>query len=111
MKNVKSFLLNLTDEDIDLIDKLDNMDGSEIFNDVLLNILSTNEDIQKQILRCVRIVVENGIDDYCSFIKNETDELYEQGLIEKDDYSAGLYNCDEIYVQAIEMALLLNFVS
>jgi hypothetical protein len=46
---------------------------------------------------------------YISFIVSETQNLYEQGLIDKaNDFSSGLYNCDEVYLYAISDALDIN---
>ena len=105
MKDIKEFLLNLSDEDIDIVNKLDNMCGSEI-NDELYNRLSKDESVQNKICENIRYLVREDLDDVADFVLDETKYLYEYELIEsEDDYSAGLYNMDGLYSLAIEMAI------
>lgn len=106
MKDIREFLLNLTDDDIDLIDKLDNMCGSEI-DEELYDRLSEDEDIKNEICDNVRYLVKEDLDEIADFVLEETKCLYEEELIDsEDDYSAGLYNMDGLYSTAIEMAIV-----
>lgn len=106
MKDVKEFLLNLSDDDIDIVNKLDNMYGSEITDEKLYERLAKDKDIQSAICENVRFLVKKDIDDVSEEVTNETRNLFEDGLIDtEDDYTAGLYNMDGLYVQAIEMIL------
>lgn len=103
MRNIKDFLLNLSDEDIDIKNKLDNMCGSEI-DDELYETLTENKDMLHQLCDNVRYLVQEDFDDVADFVLEETRSLYEEGLIDsEDDYSAGLYNMDGLYSLAIEM--------
>ena len=103
MKTIKEFIDNLTDNDIDLIDKLDNLDGliSDYAHELMKekdNFENANEYI-KEILQGKAL--ENLTQEYIDFIVEETNELYEGGFCEKDDFTAGLYNCDELYLLVI----------
>lgn len=97
----KEFVQNITKEDVDLINKLDNMCGSEI-NDELFEELSND----KEKFSAIEQFVMEHVEEYEDFIVDETKSLYEQEFIdEEDDYTGGLYNCDEIYMRAILNAL------
>ena len=97
MKTFQEFVENITREDVDLIDKLSNMCDCEITED-LMNFIHKNPDLYSKI---EDFVIEH-VNEYEEFITIETEGLYEQELIEdEDDYSSGLYNCDEIYIRAI----------
>lgn len=97
------YLQHLTDADIDIINKLDNMYGSEIKNDNLYGQLLRNTDeINKYIKENAYTYLEDILsniqqlpDDCCP---NNTNELF----------SAGLYNCDNLYCDAIENVMEIN---
>lgn len=93
---------NLSSDDIDLVDKLSNMCENEI-SEELFELIDKNE--QKYYPRIEEYIKKN-INRYVDFIITETYALYNQELIDSnDDWSSGLYNCDEIYVRAIANAL------
>ena len=97
MKTFKEFVTNITKEDVDLINKLDNMCDSEITGN-LMNFIRKNPDLYSKI---EDFVIEH-VAEYEEFIVIETEGLYDEELIdEADDYASGLYNCDEIYIRAI----------
>lgn len=98
----KLWLENLSSDDIDLIDKLENMCDIEI-SEELVELINDNE--EKYYPRIESYIKEHII-DYVYFIKSETRKLWEEDIIDNIcDYSSGLYNCDEIYVRAIADAL------
>ena len=97
MKTFKEFVENITREDVDLIDKLSNMCDNEITEN-LMNFIHKNPELYSQI---EDFVIEH-VAEYEEFITIETEGLYVEELIDaEDDYSSGLYNCDEIYIRAI----------
>ncbi len=101
MKTFQDFVQAITKDDVDLIDKLDNMSGSEITGELAKFINNNNELYSK-----IEDFVIEHLAEYEDFIVSETEDLYEQELInEPDDYASGLYNCDEIYVRAILNAI------
>lgn len=100
--NIKEWMKNITSEDIDLIDKLENMCNNEI-NEELYNLINSNTN--KYYPRIEKYIKEH-VSYYVDFIVTETQSLYNQDLIDSNEYwSSGLYNCDEIYVKAIVYAL------
>ena len=114
MRTIEEFIKNLSKEDIDLIDKLDNLNGHAQISDTVCRLASEERTFD---------IIEHYIDEILSddigesslpqesidFIIEETQRLYEEGLInEPDDFSSGLYNCDEIYLYAIADALDLD---
>lgn len=101
VKTFKKFANNLTSDDIDLIDKLDNMDGCEITGELAEMIKG-----HKPLFVTIEEYIKMHINEYEDFIVEETESLYEQELIQDEyDFASGLYNCDEIYVRAILKAL------
>lgn len=110
MKKVKEFLTNLTEVDIDLIDKLNNMYGCEICNDVVWNILFNNKELQEQVECCLRDIVKKDLLYWGRLVKEETEYLYDVECIDdKEDYSSGLYNLDSLYLDSINRALSLGY--
>lgn len=101
MKTFENFVNNITRDDVDLINKLDNMCGCEI-NSELYEFIRNDSEL------CTKIedFVIKHVVEYEGFIIDETESLYEQEFIVRlDDYSGGLYNCDEIYMRAILNAI------
>ena len=114
MKTIKDFIKNLSKEDIDLTDKLDNLYGhGQISETVYIRASRTRtfENIENYI---EEILIDDIGDmklagEYINFIVEETQRLYEEKLIlNADDFTAGLYNCDELYLYAIADALDLD---
>ena len=114
MKTIKEFIENLSKEDIGLADKLDNLYGhGQISETVYIRASKTRtfEIIESYI---EEILIDDIGDtklaeEYINFIVEETQRLYEEKLILKeDDFSSGLYNCDNIYLYAIADALDLD---
>ena len=114
MRTIEEFIKNLSKEDIGLVDKLDNLYGHGQISETVY-------------VRASRIrtfdIIEHYIDEILSddigesslpkesidFIVEETQRLYEEELIDApDDFTAGLYNCDELYLYAIADALDLD---
>lgn len=105
-EKLNNFMKNLSDDDIDLYNKLGNMYGSEINNDILYNILRSDKALQDEICKIIKEIVYEYKDD----IYIETQHLYNIECIDdKYDFSSGLYNCDCIYVRAIYKALSLDY--
>lgn len=101
MRTFREFVENITREEVDLIDKLNNMCDCEI-TDELAEIINSNNELYVKI---EDFVIKHVV-EYEDFIISETEKLYAQELIhEKDDYASGLYNCDEIYVRAILVSI------
>ena len=104
---ITDFIENLTKDDVDLIDKLDNLNGHEQISEEDYE-LASEETNFKDIEEFVIDILQNGddlSDQYINFIVNETQRLYEEDLCRKDDFTAGLYNCDDLYLFAIEDVL------
>lgn len=114
MKTIEEFIDNLSYDDIDLIDKLDNLHGHGQISDTVYD-LCNDEDTFEIIEHYIREILQDDIGDtelakeYIEFIVEETESLYEQELIdEADDFTGGLYNCDDLYLYAIADALDLD---
>lgn len=101
-KKFEKWCNHLSSDDIDLVDKLDNMCGSEISEEVVKTI---NNDKSRYYPR-IESYIKNHVAEYKGFVVNETMKLFNEELITSvDDYSSGLYNCDEIYARAIHAAV------
>ena len=114
MRTIEEFIENLSKEDIDLVDKLDNLYGhGQISETVYIRASRTKtfEIIESYI---EEILIDDIGDtklaeEYINFIVDETQRLYEEKLIlNADDFASGLYNCDDIYLYAIADALDLD---
>jgi hypothetical protein len=105
MKTIKEFIKNLTDDDIDLIDKLDNLCGHEQISDYAYELMKEKQNFEdaneyiKEILHGE--AHEDLTEKYIYFVVEETNNLCEGGFCKKDDFTAGLYNCDDLYLYAI----------
>ena len=104
-KAVKKYIRGLTKEDVDLWDKLDNLSAAGQIPETLYNFLVKNEGLLDVIEDTVIDFAELFIED----IAEETENLYNQDVCEEDDWSAGLYNCDKLYLMAIKIIMLENF--
>lgn len=105
--NIDDFIYNLTEADVDLVNKLDNLVGHCQINDEDFK-LASNEGNFKEICEFVIEVLQNGdkvSEGYIDFIVDETRYLYEAGFCEENDFSSGLYNCDGLYLYAIDEIL------
>ena len=111
MKTIIEFINDLSSNDIDLVDKLDNLHGHGQISDTVYK-LCQDEETFDIIEHYVREILQDDIGDtelakeYINFIIEETENLYEQELInEPDDFASGLYNCDDLFLYAIADAL------
>lgn len=94
-KELIKYLLNLTDVDIDLIDKISNLnEGGQIT-------FEYEDLINSQINQINDYIKENAI-DFVFEIWDETETCFNYDCCERYDWSAGLYNCDDLYLNAIE---------
>ena len=114
MTKIEKFIENLRKEDIDLVDKLDNLYGHGQISETVY-IRANRKDNFDPIENFVKEILQGNIWDlklaekYINFIVEETQRLYEEELIDDAaDFTAGLYNCDEIYLYAIADALYLK---
>lgn len=114
MTSIKDFIADLSNDDIDLFDKLDNLCGHGQISDTVYDLALQEynfpiiEHYVKELLH-KNMGNEKMVDDWISFIKEETKYLYDQELIyDIDDYTSGLYNCDDLYLYAIAEALELD---
>ena len=71
------------------------------------DILIENNDIKKEINNIIR----KNASSFAGFIEKETQSLLSQKLISEMDYTSGLYNCDELYVNAIKTVFDLQYKS
>lgn len=111
MRTIEEFIDNLSNDDIDLIDKLDNLHGHGQISDEVYKLASEKDNFET-IEHYIREILQDDIGNsglaeaYIDFITEETENLYEQEVIDKvDDFTGGLYNCDELYLYAIADAL------
>lgn len=114
MITLREFIDNLSDYDIDLTDKLVNLHDAGQISDTVYKLCKRKENFES-IEYFIRRILQDDVDEtelteeYIHFIDDETRVLYEGTLIDRaDDYSAGLYNCDEVYLYAISDVLFLE---
>lgn len=107
MKTITDFIANLSDYDIDLTDKLENLREAGQISKTVYKLVHTRDNFET-IEHFIREILQDDIGDtdltteYIKFICDETKLLYEEDLIGRaDDFSSGLYNCDDIYLYAI----------
>ena len=114
MKTIKEFIENLSNDDVDLVDKLDNLCGHAQISDTVFELASEDDNfevIEKYVIEILQGYIGDSdmAEEYIEFIVDETESLFEQGLIdEEDDFTGGLYNCDDLYLYAIADALDLD---
>ncbi len=94
MKNNET-MLSIQDIRNEFIDKLDNMLCSEISEGVY-DLISENEEYQESIIEEVKKLNDA---EYHYTVESE------QEAEAKEDWDSTIYNCDEIYMRAIEAAL------
>ena len=95
MKTIIEFINDLSSNDIDLYNKLDNLCGHGQISDTVYK-LCQDEETFDIIEHYVREILQDDIGDtelaeeYINFIIEETENLYEQELInEPDDFASG----------------------
>lgn len=106
---INEFIENMRLDDVDLADKLENLyEAVQISNYVYKTLSNDSEefcDVENRIINILNSGDED-VEEYIDFIVSETESLYEQELIEEDDdWTAGLYNCDDLYLEAIRDVL------
>lgn len=108
---IEYFIKNLTNDDIDLIDKLDNL--CDQISDYAYELMEKDDNFESANEYIKEILTgeahEELTEKYINFIVEETDSLYEEGICEKDEFTAGLYNCDELYLLVIADVLDCDF--
>ena len=115
---ITDFIDNLTKDDVDLIDKLDNLNGHEQISEEDYE-LASEETNFKDIEEFVIEILQNGddlSDQYINFIVNETQRLYEEDLCRKDDFTAGyitvmIYICSQLKIYYMEMIILYKEIN
>lgn len=116
MRDINTFVNDLTSEDINLIDKLQNLNESgeldELTDFFVARIcgydsftIANNDKWVNYVEDYIRV----GAKNYMGYILEQTDYLFENKLIDsEDDYSSGLYNCDNLYLDAIHYANIID---
>lgn len=98
----KWWLLNINYEDIDWLNKLDNLSEE-------LNVSEKDYELLKEdgqiVLEIMKLEIEKQIDKYVEDVIELTDECVGWGSCEEDDWSSGLYNHDSLYLLAINKYL------
>lgn len=101
-ENCKQWLLNINYEDIDWLNKLDNLNEELNVNKDKHKLLEKNG---QKILEIMKLEIEKQTDKYVEDVIELTDECVGWGSCEKDDWSSGLYNHDSLYLLAINKYL------
>lgn len=97
--NFKTFVENANSDDVDLIDKLGNLSDEipENIYDELMNNKSLFEEVESTVISLIPYYKESILDELENLIINcEENEV-------KWGYCDGLYNCDKIYLEAIDI--------
>lgn len=106
IKRCREWLDNLSSKDIDLIDKVYNL---EIENELVEDLINQNDYLRSEIEKEVIKALQLNKDKYIEEIVDSTTSMYEDGLIdEAEDFSSGLYNMDHIYFEAINNTFALG---
>lgn len=112
--SIDYFIKNLTNDDIDLVDKLDNLCWHGQISDYAYHLMLEKDNFESANEYIKEILIgeahENLTEKYINFIVEKTDSLYEKGFCEKDEFTAGLYNCDELYLLVIAEVLDCDFM-
>lgn len=93
-KSLKKFLSNINENDIDLENKMENLYESGILN-------PNYNSIPKTIMANMETYIKENAIVYAGDIQELTEECYYYDCCEYNEWSAGLYNCDELYLKAI----------
>lgn len=98
---------NLTREDIDLIDKIENLSEGDMIDNTIYEELKINDSFFREVEESIISLLSDKSSSvawyYLDAIENNATELYDMRLTEDMyDYSSGLYNCDELYVSIIQ---------
>ena len=105
MKDIKEFFNNLSKEDIDVYDKLDEMINSGDMPYYIKSFVK-EEGIEDKILQYMK----EHIKEYEKEILENTKALYELKCIpDANDFSSGLYGINVLYMEAINYALKDKF--
>lgn len=96
----KLWIKTLSSEEINLVDKLKNLRDNEIIGKKIYRSLMKNKEDS---FPAMEAYIKNHTDDYRWFIMNETERLFDEGVADwPQDWQAGLYNCDMLYMNAID---------
>ena len=111
MKTIEDFIQNLSDYDIDLADKLENLKEAGQISRTVYKLVHTRDNFET-IEHFIGEILQDDIGDseftnaQIKSICDETKFLHRENLISKaDDFASGLYNCDDIYLYAISDVL------
>ena len=103
-KNLDEFINNISAEDIDYLDKMDNLCGGSQISGELYEVLANNKELESKI---IQFVIDN-VYAYEQTLRENMDDFakwYDEDELENYDYRDALYNCDEIFLQAIIYAV------
>ena len=103
-KNLDEFINNISEEDIDYLDKMDNLCGHCQISAELYDVLANNKELESKI---VQYVIDN-IYAYQQELEDNMEDFakwFDKDELKKYDYRDALYNCDEIFLQAIIYAV------
>ena len=108
LKNVEYFVKYIKKGDISFLDKINNLCGHGQIHDALYNLIAESPEMQSDILDYVM----EHLDNYrLSLYDNLRDfeEWYDDATLRslEIDYRDALYNCDEIFLEAIKCILFL----
>lgn len=96
----KLWIKTLSSNEINLAGKLDNLRDNEIIDKKIYRLLMEDKEDS---FPAMETYIKNHADDYRGYIMNETERLFEEGVAAwPQDWQAGLYNCDMIYMKAID---------
>lgn len=99
--SISSFLDNLSSNDIDLDNKLDDMCDVELSFE-LVECINNNINNFKPLIESY---IKCHVSEYMDYICESTILLWANGFIKELDLKHGLYQCDVLYLKAIKHAL------
>ena len=104
-KEFPEFAETLTPDDIDLYDKLDNMCGCELTDEEYEFFADRCEEIKEKVFAYIK----EHIGEYEDDIIHETIQIKDGWNCTEDyDFSAGLYNMDMLYLEALQSLNILK---
>lgn len=104
-----SFLKNLTDEQIDLQNKINNLSESGELDMLFEGTTYSESDLMDdEAVFWINKYIKEYVKDFKDFIREETEMVFNSGCCKKNDWTAGLYNCDKLYMDAIANTLDIN---